>query len=293
MDLDTYLAAHHLIVDAPTLTALGHTRAFARARVESGRWQVVHPSVYCAHTGPLSFESRCEAALRHVGRGAALDGATAAQLHGLAGYERAGIEIVVPHERRVRQRPDLVVRRCRTWNGAPTRIRCGLPVVDVERAVLIATTRAPGALPATVQQGLTTPDRLAARLDELGRFRGRAAVAAAVTEAVGGSRSWLEAAFRRLVAEAGLPPPVQQHPVDAGGRRVTLDACYPAERVAIELDGRAYHLAATDWAADLRRQNAVVLAGWTLLRFTASDLRDCPGAVVAAVRRALAARTAS
>ncbi len=38
---------------------------------------------------------------------------------------------------------------------------------------------------------------------------------------------------------------------------------------------------------DRRRQNALVLAGWTVLRFTPDDLRSHPEALVAQVRAAL------
>lgn len=159
--------------------------------------------------------------------------------------------------------------------------------MTLERAVLGL---GPDAAVAAVQQGLTTPGRLRAELRALGRVRGTVALAAALDDLDGGSRSWLERRFRRLLRDAGLPPPVGNHPVELGTRRVWLDACYPVERVAIELDGRAYHLDARDWEADLERQNDVVLEGWLLLRFPARAIRDDPESVAAAVRRALEER---
>ncbi len=70
--------------------------------------------------------------------------------------------------------------------------------------------------------------------------------------------------------------------------RAWLDLCYPELRIAIEVDGRAYHIWTDTWERDLRRQNQLVLAGWTVLRFTAADLRHRPGQVADQVRRALA-----
>ena len=67
--------------------------------------------------------------------------------------------------------------------------------------------------------------------------------------------------------EAGLPRPVLQHPVELGGRRYRIDLAYPEQRVAIELDG-SVHLRRDVWEADHERQKALVLAGWTVLRFT-------------------------
>ena len=281
----------HRIVDLAALRATGRDVAYARAQLRARRWQRVHPAVFCGYTGPLTFGSRCAAALCHAGPGAALDAATAASLHGLRGFESGAIEIVLPHGRRIDPQPGVVVRRSRTLTERSVVVRDGLRIVDVERAVLsLALTRprrASGIVTAAVQQGLTTGDRLRGCLLGLGRVRGKVAVLAALEDVDGGSRSWLESRFRRLIRAAGLPLPVQNHPLLIGDRRVWLDACYVEERVAIELDGRAYHVMSEDWEDDLVRQNAVVLAGWLVLRFTARDLREPPEAVVEAVRRAL------
>lgn len=66
-----------------------------------------------------------------------------------------------------------------------------------------------------------------------------------------------------------------------------LDLAFPERQVAIEVDGWAYHHDATTFQADRRRQNAVVLAGWTILRFTWHDLNQRPADVVAEIRAAL------
>ena len=291
MRLDTYLREHHQIVDLAALTSLGHSVELAYAHVTARRWQRVHPAVFCGYTGPLTFGSHAEAALCHAGPGAALDAATAAAVHGLPGFESSTIEVVIPHGRRVDSRPALVVRRSRTLTGRSVQVRGGLRIVRVERAVLsLALTRpgrAAGIVTSAVQQGLTTPDRLRGCLLGLGGVRNRRAVLAAIDDADGGSRSWLESRFWQLVVEDGLPAPVRNHPLLVEGRRLWLDACYVAERIAIELDGRAYHVMSEDWEDDLSRQNAIVLDGWLVLRFTARDLRERPEAVVASVRRAL------
>jgi very-short-patch-repair endonuclease len=41
------------------------------------------------------------------------------------------------------------------------------------------------------------------------------------------------------------------------------------------------------FVAYLRRQNRLVLAGWTVLRFSSADVLGRPDEVIAAVRRAL------
>ena len=63
----------------------------------------------------------------------------------------------------------------------------------------------------------------------------------------------------------------------------------PARRIAIEVDGWAWHVDVERFQADRRRQNALVNAGWTVLRFTWHDLTADPERVIAQIRAALAA----
>jgi very-short-patch-repair endonuclease len=69
--------------------------------------------------------------------------------------------------------------------------------------------------------------------------------------------------------------------------RYELDLAFPAERIAIEVDGWAWHSDVERFRHDRRRQNALVLAGWIVLRFTWHDLTGRPEAVVAEIRLAL------
>jgi very-short-patch-repair endonuclease len=66
-----------------------------------------------------------------------------------------------------------------------------------------------------------------------------------------------------------------------------LDLASPAARVAVEVDGWAYHRDAERFRQDRRRQNDLVLAGWTILRLTWDDLTHRPAAVLAQIRAAL------
>jgi len=55
------------------------------------------------------------------------------------------------------------------------------------------------------------------------------------------------------------------------------------------VDGWAWHSTADRFRADRRRQNALILAGWTVLRFTWDDLVHRPDAVLAQICAALTA----
>lgn len=97
----------------------------------------------------------------------------------------------------------------------------------------------------------------------------------------------LEVRFVRLLRRERISLPVPQFEVRLGERRYVIDYAYPAERVAIELDGYRWHSSPDRLVTDRRKSNAVTLAGWQLLRFTDPDVKTEPRVVVASV---LAAR---
>jgi very-short-patch-repair endonuclease len=66
-----------------------------------------------------------------------------------------------------------------------------------------------------------------------------------------------------------------------------IDLAFPVQRVAIEVDGWAWHVTADRFIDDRRRQNALVNARWTILRFTWHDLVARPDEVVQEIRAAL------
>jgi very-short-patch-repair endonuclease len=91
----------------------------------------------------------------------------------------------------------------------------------------------------------------------------------------------------------GLPEPAFHHLVEVEGKVVAeLDVAYPAQRVAIEVDGYGVHLRSQNiFENDRRRQNELEILGWAVLRFTRRALRDRPDHVADQVRRLLRART--
>ena len=91
----------------------------------------------------------------------------------------------------------------------------------------------------------------------------------------------------RPLRAAGLTDWSANFPVTIEGRLYYLDVAFPRQRLAIEIDGRGAH-GADRFEADRWRQNDLLLAGWTVLRFTWAMLVDDPDEVIRAVRTALA-----
>jgi hypothetical protein len=290
--LRRHLKDHHEVIDTATLIRLGFAGTYGRDAVRAKRWQRVHPGVFCAYTGALSFESRCAAALAAVGEDAALSADTAARQHGkLDGLDAKVIHVVVPHGGHTPRLKNVRVTQSRTLTERSVIVRSGLRCVKVDRALLSAAGRRPrrarALLTHAVQRGLTTSDRLAGTLLGLGHIPGRVGLRAAVA-ASAGSRSELEALFMDLLARHGIVAPAQNFPRVLDGRRLWFDVCWPALRLVVEIDGKAYHLFAEDWEDDLDRQNELVLDGWRVLRVTARALREDPDRVVDQVLRGIA-----
>lgn len=145
-------------------------------------------------------------------------------------------------------------------------------------------------LDAALRKGNLTVKGLRKRLVERRRAPGMTHAARAVRLSSRARQSPLESEFRVLVHEAGLPAPDDQVEVrDAGTFLARVDFAWTQYRLVVEIDGYEFHREYDVFVQDRRRQNALVLAGWRVLRFSASDLRSRPEKVVAEVRRALGA----
>ena len=73
-----------------------------------------------------------------------------------------------------------------------------------------------------------------------------------------------------------------------GGYRV--DVAFTASKIAIEIDGLAFHCDASRFQNDRERQNAITTLGWQVLRFTWLDLTEYPQRALAVLRKAISAR---
>jgi very-short-patch-repair endonuclease len=91
-------------------------------------------------------------------------------------------------------------------------------------------------------------------------------------QAADGACSQAERVLHRLLRRARIEGWVANHKVMVAGVEYWLDVAVVARRLAIEVDGWAWHSGVDRFATDRRRQNALVLAGWTVLRFTWHDL---------------------
>jgi len=103
-----------------------------------------------------------------------------------------------------------------------------------------------------------------------------------------GAEAESERRLHRLLRQHGISGWVANHPVQMAGRLIArIDVAFLAQRLAIEVDGLAYHADRARFQRDRTRQNALVNLGWTVLRFTWQDITADPERVIATVRLAL------
>ena len=94
-----------------------------------------------------------------------------------------------------------------------------------------------------------------------------------------GAHSEAERLLIRLLRAAKITGWKANYPV--AGYRST--SAFPTQKVALEVDGFAFHSNSDDFHHDRKRQNAIALAGWQVLRFTWLDLTEYPDRVIAEI----------
>jgi very-short-patch-repair endonuclease len=122
-------------------------------------------------------------------------------------------------------------------------------------------------------------DRIGALARCVGIDRARRALASADPKL----ESVLELELFALLRRAGLDP-VIQYVVTAGGAFVArVDFALPGIRLAIEADGYDTHARRPGFERDREKAALLQLAGWWLLSFTATQIRQRPDWVVETV----------
>lgn len=287
-------ASHHGVITRSEAHRCGLTDRQILARVRSGAWSRRAQGVFCLSGVPSSGRQRLLVATLRTG-GAASHG-SAAWLHGIDEEPPAR-----PHVIRCtpggHHDPSLRLHRSRDLLERDVVTVDSIPVTTAIRTLLdLSATRSDDELRVLVDRArrrrLIHLDRLIARHLELVR-RGRPGTArarrvlSALDPALAVAESDLETQLCLLIERAGLPAPVLQHRMVIAGRHVRIDVAYPDRRLAIEGDGFEFHSDRDVFEDDRARQNALVLDGWRVLRFTWRQICCDPEGVAAEIRAAL------
>lgn len=270
-----------------------------RTTIARGHLERFRRGVYVVAGSPRTYEQAVLAALLAAGDQAWASHRTAARLHGLKVPPPAAIDVLTLPNRRValdgvdHHRNKVLPLRDLGRVGA-------IPVTTVAKTLVDCAPWLPGlrltrAIDDARRRKLVAYEEVALALAEIdkGRRTGRHLVVPlrpVVADRHDPGGSDLELDIRRVLRGAGLPLPVQQHPVLVAGRWRFLDHAYPAERIFLEFDGFAEHGMIRETFDDDRERDAeLALLGWLGIHFT-SNTR--PADLVRRVRRALRARAA-
>jgi very-short-patch-repair endonuclease len=268
------------------LLALGFTEGEIRGHLRRGLLHRLHTGVYAVGHRRLAPMGRLLAAQLSCGPTAFLSHRTAAALWGLRTLDTRRIHVTVP--------------------GANTLTRLGLNIHRTRRELKTEDlTRRDGLCFSSVAQMLIelAPEE---RPDELDRLitqavRKRILRVTAVEQALSDNRrhpgcaklgrafrgyrphpdhkSGLERAFAELIRGTDVPEPLRNVTVDGW----ELDFYWPAQKLAVELDGRPYHVAVKDLEKDKYKDAKLLLLGIHVLRITEFRLDVEPRAVLSDV----------
>jgi hypothetical protein len=257
------------------------------------RWSQVHPGVYATFSGTVSDRAKVWAAVLKAGPDAVAGHRTALWLAGALDELPAVIEVVIPHGRKAQPGEGMRVHRMRHL-AELTHPAASPPRLRLEPALLAVTNAASSAesvidlVLRAAQRRLTTAPRLVAAVKAWPRHRWRSLLLELLSEVEDGITSALELRYARHVERAhGLPAGRRNQPeTDAEGRKRYRDVRYEGYDTVVELDGREAH--PMDQAfRDLRRDNALVVAGGQGLRYGWRDVACRPCLIAAQMAQVL------
>ncbi|MGH3932244.1 MAG: DUF559 domain-containing protein [Pseudonocardiaceae bacterium] len=290
MELEWYLCRQAGVISRGQAREAGSSQAVVGQHLTRGRWERLHPGVYLAADHPYTDEVRLRAAALWAGADAVVHGVSAAWWHDLGPKLPDTVEVTVPLRRNPGRRPGVAVRR----RDLPATDLVGvrevwvtdLPLTVLEAAVALGPEGA-ALLDGALQRRVRFPAVHRAHCRNLGR-QGSSAASRLLAVAADRAASHAERLLARLLRAAGITGWEPNYPVGD----YLVDVAFPAQRVAIEVDGWAWHTTHDRFVRDRQRQNAIVNLGWTMLRFTWHDLDGRPEKVIDEIRTALSSSPA-
>lgn len=264
----------------------GLSRSAVARRVRSGHWRRCGPAVYFVDDRPFTTAARIRSAVWAYGPLAVATGVSAAWWHQLTTDPPSLVEVTVPRVCNGRSRSGTRLRRRDLDPTDVIDIR-GLRVTTMELTAIEAAVRrdgGPALMDTALQQHTELPKLWIAHIRNKGRH-GSPRARTYLQAAGDGSRSKAERLFLDLLKKHHITGWIANHPV--GG--YVVDVAFADQKVAVEIDGWAHHSDPERFGKDRKRQNALILSGWRVLRFTWRDLTGHPDRVITELQAAISA----
>jgi very-short-patch-repair endonuclease len=287
-DLLALIARQDGLVTTAQAVRHGLDESVLRRRARDQGWRRAAPRVYLAAGHRLTVRAQIRAAGLWGGDYATICGPAAAWWHGMLVTAPTEITVTVARRLGVRGYPGVRVRRrdlADLDRACVDGIWCAAaPLAALETA--IALTDGSAFLDRALQKHVTFDELYQAYCRNVGAY-GATRMGSLVSGAADRADS---AAERRLIAilrGAGFIGWRRAVPFE----RWTIDVAFPDAKLAVEVDGWAWHVDAARFREDRRKQNALVRAGWDPLRFTWHDLDGRPREVAGEIRATVDAAT--
>jgi hypothetical protein len=275
----TIASRQHGLVTSAQLREAGLSRRAVDVRRADGRLLEIRKGVMAVAGVAPTWEQSVMAAVLAAGEGAVASHSTAGALWGLPKFDRDQLEVSTdrPDQRRL---VGVLTHRTTSFLAAEHTVRLGIPITSVARTLLDASGRL-----SVGELGTATDDALRRKILSLEELRLcavalRAApgrhprkVQAILAKRLPGydpGESTLQMRFARGLVAHGCPEPALEFRVRLGKKKYRIDLAYPSAKIAIEIDSWEWHHTRTAFDGDRARANDLVVAGWTVLRFTSS-----------------------
>lgn len=284
------LAVHDGVITVAQALACGLTRRQIQRRLATGAWKSVSSGVLRSAAHDYSEAAMVRAATAALGGVA--DRTTAAWWHGLLSSLPEPLTIAVhsaPTAARWTGGTVDAVRR--KYHSSDVELIRGLPVTGLAMTVLGAAVELPSGstlMDRALQAAPVTVRDLEAALERNAGLRGFVRARRLLRVVSGDTESEAERVFVRLLRAERITGWVPQYRV--GPWRI--DFAWPAEKVAVEINGWAFHHTPEQAERDHRKRNALTNAGWHALGYTWHQLTGDSGGCMYEIAQALAGRRA-
>jgi len=281
-------ARQYGVVTRAELTGAGLTRGAIAHRIAHGRLHRLHRGVYLVGHPVLAGHARELAAVLACGSAAVLGYRAATALWGLVPPPDE-IDVIVVG-RQVASRSGIRLHCVAAIDRRDVRVHKGIRVTAPARTLLdLAAVASAREVEQAVAEAygwrLTSHRDLTSVLNRAGGTRGAALLRSVIDTGPRLTRSEAEARLLALIRAARLPAPA----VNARIAGHEVDFVWRHARLAVEVDGYAFHSSRAAFERDRRRDGELQAAGWRVLRLTWRQIVEQPEAVVALVAAALAA----
>jgi very-short-patch-repair endonuclease len=266
----------------------GYTDRRIRHLLAIGSWLRCAQGIFRISGTPLTFDASAWIATLAAGTDARLSHRMAGMLQSLEGTPPVvRFDISVPRTRRPRNVPRATIHRVPLCADDVATCQ-GFPVTSVPRTLVDLARSLPietgsRIIADALRAGRVSIDALEARITWLSGCTGIDLARRALASADPALESVLECELLALLRRAGLNP-VAQYVVTSAGRFVArVDFALAGIRLAIEADGYDSHSRRPGFERDREKAALLQLAGWSLLSFTATQIRHQPNWVIATV----------